>query len=307
MKIAIVGLGFISLSEFLPALMKMKDIEIVCAIEPNQERLQDAARKYNIPKLFTSVEEMMEVDIDAALVLTPYKATFGIVRELLARGIDVFSEKPMAETLEQAEDLVRLAEEKNAIYMIGLNRRFADSFLRAKQLMPIAKMELVSVEKVKHMTYYHDKPMLDFGIHSLDVLLWLCDGKVTSCTVNYTRMPDGRESSVQVQLSFDNGVKGQFLMSCCAGLWEETVRMFGHARTIEIQAPNVFKVKENGQVTETVFGVTGPGGGSNSFGFQQELEHFAECVRTRAQPLTSGKVALYTQQVMEMVYKQMGK
>ncbi|WP_168123511.1 Gfo/Idh/MocA family oxidoreductase [Paenibacillus sp. HB172176] len=305
MKIAIIGLGFISLTEFFPALMKLEDMEIVCAVDPNQDRLQGAARKYNIPRLFSSFEEMVEVDIDAALVLTPYKATYGIVRALLERGIDVFSEKPMAETMEQAEELVRLADEKNAIYMIGLNRRFADSFLRAKELMPIAKTELVSVEKVKHMTYYHDKPMLDFGIHSLDVLLWLCEGRVTSCSVDCTRMPDGRESSVQVQLGFDNGVKGQFLMSCCAGLWEESVRMFGHARTVEIQAPDVLKVKEDGQVIETVFGMAGPGGGSNSFGFRQELEHFSECVRTRAQPLTSGKVALYTQQVMDMIYKQM--
>ncbi|MDF2922741.1 MAG: gfo/Idh/MocA family oxidoreductase [Paenibacillaceae bacterium] len=307
MRIGIVGLGFIALTEFLPALMQMKDMEIVCAVEQDQERLQSVARKYNIPKLYTSIEGLLDADIDAALVLTPYQATYGIVRSLLERGIDVLSEKPMAETLEQAEELVRISEEKNVIYMIGLNRRFAEPFLKAKQLMPVTKTELVSVEKVKHMTYFKDKPMLDFGVHSLDTLLWLCEGKVKSCSVDYTLMPDGRESSVQAQFSFDNGIKGRFLMSCCAGMWEESVRMFGQANTVEIQAPAVLRLKAEGQVTETVFGASGPGGGGNSFGFRQELKHFADCVRTREQPSASGRSALYTQQVMDMIYKLMGK
>lgn len=307
MKLGIVGLGFIAVNEYLPVLMQLKEIDIVCVVDPDQDKLQTIASKYRVGKVTSSIDDLLNMDIDAALVLTPYQVTYDLVRKLLARGIDVLSEKPMAETIEQAEELVLLGESKHAIYMIGLNRRFAASFVHAKQVLQTSQIELISVEKVKHMTYYRDKPLMDFGIHALDTMLWLSEGRVTNCLVDSSFTPDGRESMVQAQFTFDNGIKGRFMMTGNAGKWEETVNVYGQATTVQIQAPSVVKVMSGGETTEQTFGMAGPGAGGNSFGFKQQLLHFTECVRTRAVPATTGRVALYTQQVMDMMYKQMGK
>ncbi|PGZ15037.1 virulence factor MviM, partial [Bacillus thuringiensis] len=58
---------------------------------------------------------------------------YEIVSELLKKGIDVYVDKPLAATVEQAEKLVELSEKYNRKLMVGFNRRFVPMYVAAKE------------------------------------------------------------------------------------------------------------------------------------------------------------------------------
>lgn len=62
--------------------------------------------------------------LDAAVIVVPTRAHYEVAREALARGIHLLIEKPIAATLEQADELVELARTRNALLQIGHVERF---------------------------------------------------------------------------------------------------------------------------------------------------------------------------------------
>lgn len=112
-KIGMVGVGSIS-GIYLENITKMfKEIELVAVCDLIWERAANAQKKYNIPKIYKTMHELFaDPEIDIVLNLTRPYEHFGVTSEALKAGKHVYSEKPLAASLEEGKELVRLAEEK---------------------------------------------------------------------------------------------------------------------------------------------------------------------------------------------------
>ncbi|MDF2803464.1 MAG: Gfo/Idh/MocA family oxidoreductase [Anaerocolumna sp.] len=115
-KIGMVGVGAIS-GIYLKNLTKVfKEVELVAVCDLIKEKAEKAQAEYNIPKLYDTMEELFtDQEIDIVLNLTRPYEHFEVSKKALEAGKHVYSEKPLAATLSEGLDLVKLAKENNLL------------------------------------------------------------------------------------------------------------------------------------------------------------------------------------------------
>ncbi len=113
-KVGMVGVGCIS-GIYLENFKNIfRDVELVAVCDLVKERAQNAQAKYNISKLYDTMEEMFaDPEIDIILNLTRPYQHYAVSKAALLSGKHVYSEKPLGADLKEGEELIRIAQEKN--------------------------------------------------------------------------------------------------------------------------------------------------------------------------------------------------
>ncbi|MBQ8509121.1 MAG: Gfo/Idh/MocA family oxidoreductase [Clostridia bacterium] len=113
MKVGMVGVGCISGIYLKNFAETFKEVQLVAVCDLIRERAENAQKKYNIPKLYDTMEELFaDPEIDIVLNLTRPYQHFDVSKGALLAGKHVYCEKPLGITLAEGEELVKLAEEK---------------------------------------------------------------------------------------------------------------------------------------------------------------------------------------------------
>lgn len=184
LKVANIGMKF-GMSHVEGAMSYGAEIAALC--DSNEENLRFAGERYSIPE-DRWVTDYMDIvnnpDIDVATVAVPDQLHKKISCDLLRAGKHVLCEKPLALTREDLEEIVKVADESDAKFMVGQICRFTPAFEKAKELIESGIIgELYYVES----EYAHDymKLVADWradpnrhgviggGCHAVDLLRWL--------------------------------------------------------------------------------------------------------------------------------------
>ena len=111
---------------------EINDISLVGFYDPNDEIATDVAQKYGL-KRFLNADDLI-AECDAVDVVTPTQFHFAICEKAIKSGKHVFVEKPMANTMAEARELVKLARESKIKFQVGHVERFNPAFLAVKNL-----------------------------------------------------------------------------------------------------------------------------------------------------------------------------
>lgn len=112
-KIAIVGIGDISGIYFKNITSMFKEIEILGVCDLIKEKAQQAKETYNIPKIYESIHDIFkDPEVEIVLNLTRPYEHYEITKKALEASKHVYSEKPLAATLEEGKELVAIAKER---------------------------------------------------------------------------------------------------------------------------------------------------------------------------------------------------
>ena len=135
-KIGIIGCGGIANGKHMPALKKLKDVEMVAFCDIIEERAQKAAKEYGVPgaKVFTDYKELLKLDLDVVHVLTPNKQHSFITVDALEAGKHVMCEKPMAINTVEAQKMLDAAKRTGKKLTIGYQSRFRQDSMYLKKL-----------------------------------------------------------------------------------------------------------------------------------------------------------------------------
>ena len=141
LNVGIIGLGEVAQLVHLPILSDLNDkyrIKTVADISPSLNEF--IVNRYNISDSCISPSKILkDPEIDAVFVLSPDQHHFEFVMEAIKLGKHVFVEKPATLNIQQLKELVELGESfPNQITMVGYMRRYAGSFLKAKELMQVS-------------------------------------------------------------------------------------------------------------------------------------------------------------------------
>lgn len=159
----------------------VKDIYIA---ETNEIRLKEMSDKVN-PKLATTdYRELLKIaDIDAVMIsATPETTHFPMAKDALLAGKHVFLEKPIAIALEEADELIAIAEQKKLKFTIGYSQRFNPKYAYVKKALNDGTIgRPVSVLVSRHITRSLGKkisgrvklsPAAMESTHDLDFIFW---------------------------------------------------------------------------------------------------------------------------------------
>jgi len=176
-RVGVVGVGY--LGQFhAEKYAKVEGAELVGVVDIDTLRAKEIAKRYQVRPFFHHAELFGRVQ--AVSVAVPTYLHHAIGRDFLARGIDVLIEKPVSRTLEEADELIRLAESNGLILQVGHLERFNSAllavegavknpfFIESHRLAPFPKRGTdVSV-------------VLDLMIHDIDLLLGWVPSRVTA-------------------------------------------------------------------------------------------------------------------------------
>nr|WP_314495092.1 Gfo/Idh/MocA family oxidoreductase [uncultured Chryseobacterium sp.] len=116
-------------------------------VERSKEESKD---KYPDAVIYRSVEEMLQgADLDVVVVNTPVQTHFEFTKMALEAGKNVIVEKPFTATVSEAEELVKLAEDKNLFLSVYQNRRFDRDYLQVQKIISEGKLGIVREVEIR--------------------------------------------------------------------------------------------------------------------------------------------------------------
>jgi predicted dehydrogenase len=133
LRVGIVGAGRIVERAHLPLLNGMPGVAVAGLFDVNPERAQDLARRFDVPHVCRSLEDLLRLDLDAAVVACPNYLHAPMSIAALEAGAHVLCEKPMALDSVEAAAMCAAAERAGRELMIGLPNRFRPEVLALRQ------------------------------------------------------------------------------------------------------------------------------------------------------------------------------
>ena len=202
LKIALFGAGH--LGKFhLNNWQEIEGVSIVGFFDPNDQNAQQVAEKYSI-KRFSDPAELMDA-CDAVDIVAPTIHHFSLCDMALRKGKHVFVEKPLANTMEEARTLVKLAKESNLQFQVGHVERFNPAFLALKDnaLQPM----FIEVHRLAQFNPRGTdvSVILDLMIHDIDIILHLVKSNVSHISANGVAVMSDTPDIANVRIEFDNG------------------------------------------------------------------------------------------------------
>ncbi len=190
-KIGVIGCGMIAETYHLPALIRCEGVELVTACDVRMEKSEEIAAKYGFRNYTDKYEDVLnDPEVDAVFILTKV-STHKIIAEAAARaGKHIFMQKPIAEKSEDAEELIRLAEECGVKLTVSFMHRYFDECVEARKILErgtIGKVEYVHISNLTQnppeTAALYGGCILDIGSHGIDLLSALFGTRIRSVLV----------------------------------------------------------------------------------------------------------------------------
>lgn len=144
-KVCIIGAGNISNTRHIPALKKLKNVEIIGVISDKQEKIDSTCKKNNIPNGLLVDNPKNDIDklkkckwfkeVNAVLIGTPPKQHYPLVKLALLLDKDVLVEKPMTMSDKESKELLKLAKERKRIFNVVHNFQFTSGMKKMTEII----------------------------------------------------------------------------------------------------------------------------------------------------------------------------
>lgn len=332
-KIGIIGAGNIAQSAHIPAYLKRDDVELTAVCDINEERAKEVAARYGIPRYTTKIEEITAMDnIDGVSVCTNNNAHCAAAVAAARAKMHILCEKPMAMTVEEAEKMTKEAKDNGIIFMMGFVNRFRADTKLLKEFAEKGKFgdiyysrAVVLRRRGTPLGWFTDLkksgggPVIDIGVHVID-LAWYLMGKPKPISVTgttYSKIGDYKTKGVSRWVAFDTDDLVFETEDSAAGFirfednktmsfdvsWAINAKSVGsHAQIFGSKAGaktsplEIYSEEEDYLMDSTpIIREENP--------FENEINHFIQCVKEKTQPLSPPSDGYYIQKILNGIYE----
>jgi predicted dehydrogenase len=183
--------------------------------DPDDRTAQEVAQQYGIPR-YESPEALIEA-CDIIDVVAPTTAHYQICQNAIRKGRHVFVEKPLANTVEEAQQLVKLVKESGIKLQVGHVERFNPAFLAVNKSM----LNPMFIE-VHRLAQFNPRGtevsvILDLMIHDIDIILSMVNSDVKNISASGVAVLTNTPDIANARIEFDNG--------CVANLTSSRISM----------------------------------------------------------------------------------
>ena len=262
---------------------------------------QSVAEQFDQVKASTDYMEIVD-HVDAVSIVTSTPSHYTIAKNCLARGKHVLLEKPMTSTVEQAQELIDLAQQNNCVLQIGHIERFnpvvlamdenlqTPRFIESHRLSPF-RLRGTDVNVV-----------LDLMIHDIDIILSIVNADIDSIHASGMSILSNDIDIANARISFDNQCVANVTASRVSDKTERKLRVFQENAYFSADLGN-HSLKMHTRKDQAIE--------SQSFEFEKqdalhnEIQHFVHCIQTKSQPLVRGIDGLRALRAADQISKTM--
>jgi predicted dehydrogenase len=202
LKLGILGAGHLGKFHIQQAL-EIDKYELIGIYDPNPAKAEEAVKKFNV-KAFDTMEELID-NVDVVDVVTPTLSHFECASKALRKFKHVFIEKPITNTLEEAQTLINLVQEAKVKVQVGHVERFNPAFLEAKK--HITSPRFIETHRLAEFNPRGtDVPViLDLMIHDIDIILSVVDSPIKKISASGVAVVSDTPDIANARLEFTNG------------------------------------------------------------------------------------------------------
>lgn len=159
---------------------ELEGAEFVAFSDVDERVCKDLSEKYSVPGYGDYLEMVEKEDIDIVSICVPTSLHFEIGKACISKGLQVLLEKPVADTVERAEELLRLSEEQKTKLLIGHIERFNPAVIKVKEIVEsgnIGKIVSVIARRVGGFPpqIQDANVAVDLAIHDIDIVNYFLD------------------------------------------------------------------------------------------------------------------------------------
>jgi predicted dehydrogenase len=216
-SVAVVGVGVFGRNHarvYQELEQQGEPVRLVGVVDPNLDRADAVAREFGC-RAFGSVAQMLTThsEVRAASVAAPTLHHLEVARSLMTAGVDVLIEKPLAATLDEADELVKLAAAHKRIAQVGHLERFNPA---VRATIPLLTQPMFF--EVHRLSVFTPRSLdvdvvLDLMIHDLDIVLSFANSPVKEVRAVGLPILSGKVDIANVRLEFESGCVANFTAS----------------------------------------------------------------------------------------------
>jgi predicted dehydrogenase len=293
-RVGVIGVGYLG-QHHARIFSGLEGVELVGVADTETVKAGEIADKYGC-KPFADYTDLIGA-CDALSIVTPTTTHHAIAMVCLNAGKDLFIEKPITESLEEARDIIKAAEKNGLILQIGHLERYNPAIVAATGMIKAPKF--IEAERLSpFLGRGTDVDVtLDLMIHDIDIVLSMVRSKVKEIRATGDSVMTGKIDVVKAWLEFESGCKALITASRLATEKSRKLRIHQEDSYISVdyQSQEVRRYFKHG--TDISFDVVKS---ENKEPLKEELRDFISCLQSRRKPMVSGKEAL---DALEIVLK----
>jgi len=213
LNIGVIGTGRMG-KNHVRILNELESANLVALSDTDKEQLGRITSLYKV-KGYLNYQDMLSTEqLDAVVVAVPTTLHKRVALDVISHGIHLLIEKPIASTVEDAQEIIQKAKEKNVKLMIGHVERFNPAVQELKKRVMNNELGKIYKFAVERSSPFPSRVsdvgvVIDLAVHDLDVLNHINNSKVTQLYAQTDkRIHSTNEDMLHAQLSYENGVIG---------------------------------------------------------------------------------------------------
>jgi predicted dehydrogenase len=324
-KFGVIGYGYWG-PNVVRNLQSIAGAEVVSVCDKSYAARRRAHKNY--PSIYVSpdsVEVMTSPEIDAVAIVTPVWTHFELAKAALESGKHIFVEKPFTSNVNQAEQLVNLAQQKNLKIMVDHTFLFTGAVKKIKQLLQqdsLGKLYYYDSTRVNLGLFQHDINVIwDLAPHDLSIMDYLIERSPEALVATGQKHLNGFEDVAFITLYFPDNIIAHVNVNWLSPVKVRTTLIGGEKKMLvwnDLEADEKVKVYDRG------VDITNPEGLYNLLvnyrsgdmwapqleqveALRQELTYFVECIVSDRDPMNDGAAGLRVVKILEAAGRSLRK
>jgi len=316
-KVGVVGVGYLGRFHALNY-ARIPEAELVGVTDLDSEKAKSVASESQC-QVYENLDSLLD-QVECVSLVVPTDHHFEIGKEVLNRGVHCLVEKPIAQSLEEADGLISLAKEKGVILQVGHVERFnpAVRALKGLDLHP----QFIESHRLAPFNPRGTEVavVLDLMIHDIDIILSLVKSPVKRVDASGVAVVSDSIDIANARLRFENGSVANLTASRISQKKMRKMRMFQKDTYVSVdflqKVSEIYRLEKKDVDSDMILGEIGVGERKRKVvylrpeipqgeGLEKELEAFIRTVRGERSEAVSGEEGRAALSVAIQILKQM--
>ena len=318
LKVGVIGTGHLG-KIHTKLFNEVETAELIGVYDIDESKAEIVAKEFNT-KAFKNLEELLS-QIDGVSIVATTSAHYELVKKAFEKNVNVLVEKPITATIEEAAEIVKIADEKELILQVGHIERFNPALLSLEQYKLDPKF--IQTDRLAQFNPRGTDVavVLDLMIHDIDIILSLVKSDVKEIKASGVPVVSGNIDIANARLEFENGAVANVTASRISQKKMRKMRMFQQSGYIALDfitgVAEVYRLIDQKEMDENhfiSFGEMGVGEKKKYVVYDQpeikqvnalkyELELFVDSIINKTKPVVSGEDGLKALKVAAEIIK----
>ncbi len=318
LNVGVIGTGHLG-KLHTKMLSQISNCNFIGIYDISEEQAKITSQEFRV-KAFSNIDELLS-SVDAVSIAATTSAHYELAKKSFEKDIHVFIEKPITATIEEAEEIIKIAEDKKLKLQVGHIERFNPALISLEKF--IVKPMFIQTDRLSQFNPRGTDVavVLDLMIHDIDIILSLVKDEIKSIEASGVAVVSDTIDIANARIQFNNGAVANVTASRISQKKMRKMRIFQKDNYIALdfitgvsEVYRLIPLDEKASSSSISFGEIGVGERRKRVVYEQpeikevnalryELELFINSVLNNKRPVVSGEDGLKALKVADIILK----